>query len=181
MTARPRTWLVDGLCLATVVALSLALYVGGLGFYSDDWAFLGILHRSPDQSLPGLVDALYSGDTVVRQRPVQVVYLSTLYKAVGLHPLAYHLVNSAALLAAVLLLYALLRELGQPRALAFAVAALYATLPNFSTTGSGSPRTRRPSPSCSCCWAAGSRFGGCGRWPRERSCFASSRRARASR
>jgi hypothetical protein len=133
MTARPRTWFVDGLCLAAVVALSLVLYVGGLGFYSDDWAFLGILHRNPDQSLPGLVDALYSGDTVVRQRPVQVVYLSTLYKAVGLHPLAYHLVNSAALLAAVLLLYALLLELGQPRALAFAVAALYATLPNFST------------------------------------------------
>jgi len=121
------------LVLAVLVALSTVLYVGDLGFYSDDWVFIGILHRTQDQSLLGLMEGLWSGDAVIRQRPVQILYLSGFYALFGLHPLPYHLANAIALLGAVLLLNAVLRELRQPRALALAVPALYAAMPNFSS------------------------------------------------
>jgi hypothetical protein len=38
----------DCLFLIIVVLISLVLYVGGLGFYSDDWAFLGALSTFGD-------------------------------------------------------------------------------------------------------------------------------------
>ena len=123
----------DMIVLGAIVLLSLLLYVSALGLYSDDWVFLGILHRSPDQSLPGLMQALHQGDFALRQRPIQILYLAMGYKLFGFEPLGYHLVNASALLIAVLALYAVLRELALPRALALAVPAVYATMPNFAT------------------------------------------------
>ena len=123
----------DCLFLGMVVLLSLALYVGGLGFYSDDWGFLALLAGARDRSLLGLAQALYAGDVVIRQRPLQVIYLAGLYRLFGLQPLGYHLANAAALAAGAVLLYLALRELGQPRLLALAVPLVYALLPHYST------------------------------------------------
>jgi hypothetical protein len=44
----------DCLFLALIVRLSLTVYVGDLGFYSDDWDFLRRFSLSPNQSLVGL-------------------------------------------------------------------------------------------------------------------------------
>jgi hypothetical protein len=123
----------DCLFLAALGVASVVLYTGGLGFYSDDWAFLRLLETTDDRSLPGYMSALYEGDVFIRQRPVQVVYLAVLYAAFGLAPLGYHVVNAVALVAIAVLFYLVLRELGQPRSFAVAVAAVYAVMPNFSS------------------------------------------------
>ncbi|MBK9715238.1 MAG: hypothetical protein IPO81_28710 [Kouleothrix sp.] len=123
----------DCLFLGLVVLLSLALYVGGLGFYSDDWGFLMLLATARDQSLSGLAQALYAGDVVIRQRPLQVIYLAGLYRLFGLQPLGYHLSNGAVLAGCAMLLYLAMRELRQPRLLALAVPLVYALLPHYST------------------------------------------------
>ena len=123
----------DCLFLAGLVALSVVLYTDGLGFYSDDWAFLRILDTTSDRSYPGLVRSLYDGDVFIRQRPVQVAYLGALYSAFGVEPLGYHVVNAVVLIAIAVLLYFVVRELGQPRVLAVAVAAVYGLMPNYSS------------------------------------------------
>lgn len=123
----------DCLFLAGLVGLSVVLYTGGLGFYSDDWAFLHLLETASDRSYPGLVHSLYDGDVAIRQRPVQVVYLAGGYSAFGLDPLGYHLVNAVVLATITVLFYLVLRELEQPRGIALAVAAVYALMPNYSS------------------------------------------------
>jgi hypothetical protein len=121
----------DCLFLSLVVLLSLVLYVRSLGFYSDDWSFLGYFRISADQSLPGLFRYMLSPQ--VQMRPVQVLYLSGLYWLFGFHPLGYHLVNTAVLVVIPLLFYVALRELGQPRIVALAVPIVYVLLPHYST------------------------------------------------
>src|SRR4051812_37855637 len=69
----------DCLFLSLVVVFSLVLYVQGLGFYYDDWAFLRWLSTAQDQSLAGLYRALYAGEVNPRQRPVQILYMAGLY------------------------------------------------------------------------------------------------------
>jgi hypothetical protein len=56
-----------------------------------------------------------------------------LFKAFGLWPVGYQIVNAAVLASAVLLLYAISRTVGLPRTVARAVAAVYLLLPNYST------------------------------------------------
>ena len=130
----PRAELVaDALFLIAVVTLSALPYIGGLGFYSDDWAFFGHFHASNDQSIRGLFWALYDGDVITRQRPVQDLVLAALYSAFGLHALGYHLFNLAVLAAGAVLLYLVAREAGQPRWSALAVPAVWMLLPNAST------------------------------------------------
>ncbi len=121
----------DCLFLATLVTASLALYAGKLGFYADDWSWLGHLSRSADQSLLGLFGVLDSD--LSRMRPVQNLYAAALYRAFGAHPLGHHLVNSAVFVSIAPLFYLTLRELHQPRAVALAVPAVYLLLPNYST------------------------------------------------
>jgi hypothetical protein len=123
----------DCLFLCLIVLLSLILYVQGLGFYHDDWAFWAVLSTSRDQSLSGLCQTLYSRDVNLRQRPVQILYLAGLYRLFGLHPLGYHLINAAVLLASIVLSYLVLRELGQPRFLSLTLPMVYALLPHYST------------------------------------------------
>ena len=120
----------DCLFLSLVVVLSLILYVQGLGFYSDDWAFVGILSNATDQSLFGLVQGLFPETP---GRPVQSYYLATLYWLFGPHPVGYHWINGAVFAAAILLFYAALRELGLPRVLTLSVPLVYALLPHYST------------------------------------------------
>jgi hypothetical protein len=121
----------DCLFLSVVVLLSAILYIHNLGFYSDDWSFLGFLSMSPDQSISGLFRSIYSPH--VKMRPLQILYLAVLYKLFGPHPLGYHLFNTVILLSNVELFYLALRELGQRRILSLAVPLLYGLFPLYST------------------------------------------------
>ena len=131
-TALHSVALQDCLFLSLIVLLSLILYVQRLGFYSDDWAFLGMFSNSQDQSIFGLFQSLYK-ESNARTRPGLVLYLSGLYWLFGLHPLGYHVVNAVVFNALILLFYLTLRRLGQPRLLTLAVPLVYALLPNYST------------------------------------------------
>jgi hypothetical protein len=108
------------------------LYVGGLGFYGDDWGYFSELSEARDQTLPGLIEGLYARDVPLQQRPVQLAYVATTYSVFGLHPLGYHVVGVAMLIAIALLLYGIVRELGQRRAFALSIALLYVLLPNYT-------------------------------------------------
>jgi hypothetical protein len=121
----------DTLALIALVLLSVLPYVGEIGFYSDDWSFLGPFRNAPDPSLPGIYRAAIS--PVTAMRPVGVMYLAGLYKLSGLNPFGYHLANAAVLAAAVVLLYLALRELGLRRSASFAAAAVFGTLPHYCT------------------------------------------------
>jgi hypothetical protein len=127
-----RSYRDDLLALALLIALSLTVHRHALGFYGDDWWVLRAFAFSEDQSLPGLFRAMYAWPHV-RMRPGQVLYTAGLYRLFGLHPLGYHLVNAAVLVAVGLLLYVVLRRLGLHRSLSVAVALLYSVLPHYST------------------------------------------------
>lgn len=121
----------DLLFLSTVVALSCVLYVGRLGFYSDDWMFLAALHQAPDQSLFGLFRSIYT--PWVHMRPVQILYLAGLYKLFGVVPLGYHICNALVFDFSVLLFYLTLRATTLSRLLALVAPLLYALAPHYST------------------------------------------------
>lgn len=136
---RPHSVLQDCLFLSLVVLLSLILYVQALGFYSDDWAFLGLSSMSADKSLLGLFKTLYNPPFAVapaigaHMRPLQLLYFAGLYSLFDSDPLGYHLVNGAVLLSSVVLFYLVLCEVSQQRVLNLAVAVVYALLPHYST------------------------------------------------
>ncbi|MCI0602241.1 hypothetical protein L0156_04445 [bacterium] len=121
----------DYLFLALVITLSFILYIGGLGFYSDDWAFFGASYSSPDRSLLGLYESL--NGPVVWMRPVQVFYFAALYKAFDLHPFGYHFVNHLVFLAGIFSFYGVLSQLSQPRLVCVSVPLLFGLIPHYST------------------------------------------------
>lgn len=129
---RPANRLADATFVALVTAASLAPYVTRLGFYGDDWDVLSLFTLSPDRSLGGLYRAL-AGESQMLMRPGQKLLGALLYSAFGLHPLGYHAVNAALLVAAPVLLLLVLRELGLSRPTAVSVATVYAFLPHYST------------------------------------------------
>ncbi|MGI8521304.1 MAG: hypothetical protein ACR2MC_12015 [Actinomycetota bacterium] len=118
--------------VAGAVIVSFVLYLWGLGFYSDDWAFLGSLHIFGDHSMVGrseLIDwAMY-----FRQRPVQIPFQQLLFWAFGLNPLGYHLTNSLLLTAMAVMMHLVLRQLAIWRPLALALPVIFALLPHYST------------------------------------------------
>ena len=121
---------VDCLFLGAVVAISVAPYVRGLGFYIDDFEVLGRMQRSPDQSLFGLYHAVRPGTA---QRPLQAFLLAGLYRLFGWHPLGYHVVNIFLLAIVAALMYLVLRELRLPRLVCVAIPLVYSMLPNYAT------------------------------------------------
>lgn len=123
----------DCFFLALIASLSIVFYVSRLGFYSDDWVFLSLLRHAESHSIADLFRALYAGDVVIRQRPVQMLYLVLFYKLFGLHPFFYHLANSLALLGSAILFYLVLREFGRRREIALAISVIYLLLPHYST------------------------------------------------
>jgi hypothetical protein len=123
----------DALFLTSITVLSLASYVGKLGFYLDDYPSLRLLAQSHSHSFFRLYDALYAGTPNAQLRPVRVALLAGLYTIFGGDPHPYHLFNAAVLLVGVLLIYVLLRELSQSRLVCVAAALLYTTLPHFSS------------------------------------------------
>lgn len=118
--------------LSVVLITSLVLYIRGLGFYSDDWAFLSTLLHSDANSLGELFRVLYANEDI-HQRPLQALHLAWMYRLFSLNPLGYHLVNSAILVIAVLLFYLALRELRLPRLVVLTVPLVYGLLPHYST------------------------------------------------
>ena len=104
LSPSPRAALQDCLFIGFTILLSLILYIRGLGFYSDDWSFLGYLSTSANQSLAGFFQTLYDFENI-KSRPVQALYQAGLYRLFGFHPLGYHLVNAGVLLAGIILFY----------------------------------------------------------------------------
>jgi hypothetical protein len=113
------------------VGMSLILYVGRLGFYSDDWSFIGNFSLSNNQSFLGLLQTATTPNT--QMRPVQNIYDSILYLLFNVNPLGYHLVNALIIIAMILSFYFVLRQLKMPRIIAVATPLVYAFLPNYST------------------------------------------------
>src|SRR6516164_5227039 len=122
----------DCLFLIVLASLSLSNYIGGLGFYSDDWGLLSSMNLSPDQSFSGVFRAVdLSQDNEIR--PIQFLAFTGFYKLFGLNPLGYHLLNAIFFVTGCALLYLILIALHQPRVLALSIPILYILLPNYST------------------------------------------------
>jgi hypothetical protein len=122
----------DVMLLAAIVAVSCALYVHRIGFYSDDWTFLASLSRFGDYSHVGRPEIIDWAD-YLDPRPVQMVHQWILFSAFGMRPLGYHIVNSLILVAGAVLIHLTAARLGATRAIAFAVPVVYALLPHYST------------------------------------------------
>jgi hypothetical protein len=118
----------DAIFVAIIALATTSLYIRGLGFYSDDWAFWAAAEA---RSEGGLVTAML--DVGMRTRPVQAVYTATLYGLFGLNPVGYHVVNASVLAAISSLLYLWLRRIGVSRLVAIAIPIVYVSLPHFST------------------------------------------------
>ena len=121
----------DTIALALFALLSLAGYVGRLGFYSDDWAFFGRYATAPSATIADYVEASYSAHHAMR--PVQLWLCAFLYRLFGLDPLGYHLFNAVLIVLNPLLGYWLLRELRVPRVISLPVALVYGVIPSYST------------------------------------------------
>lgn len=123
----------DSSVLVLLVCLSAIPYVTSLGFYCDDWDFLGKYTVSPHQTFVGYCLKLLDTPTRMLIRPAQVFYFAGLYSLFDLNPLGYHVVNTLMLaLTAVAFLF-VLTELELPRQLAFGIPLVYSLLPNYST------------------------------------------------
>jgi hypothetical protein len=116
--------------LVVVTALSILPYIGGLGFYYDDYSVLGKMYAAADQSLAGVYDAVRPA---TGQRPLQALTFAALYRVFGLDPLGYHLVNAFLLAGVAVLLYLVLRELRLPRLLCVSLPLVYTALPHYAT------------------------------------------------
>lgn len=121
----------DCLFLASIVLLSVILYIKGLGFYGLDWNSLRVLSMAQEQSLFSLFQSLY-GDHV-KMQPGKILYHAGLYKLFGLNPFGYHIFNHAVFLLNVLLFYVTLRHLYDKRLFAISAALVYAFLPHYSS------------------------------------------------
>jgi hypothetical protein len=117
---------IDALCLAAITVASSLPYLRQLGFYSDDWGLLADFSADRSGFLALAVNN-FPG------RPVQGLYLVTLFRFFGLDPLGYHVVNTAVLAASAALLYLLLQRLRLGRAESFATTLLFVMLPQLST------------------------------------------------
>lgn len=120
----------DSALICLIALVSALPYLGHLGFYSDDWGFLATLASAHDHSFAALFTAV---NGQVEARPVQAAYLAGMYMLFGTDALGYQLVATALLCAAGPLAYLALREFGFSRPVAVLVAAIYTTLPNYST------------------------------------------------
>ncbi|TMC52497.1 MAG: hypothetical protein E6J20_11200 [Chloroflexi bacterium] len=120
---------IDGLVIALIALISTIPYVGRIGFYSDDWSFLGALAVGNDHSFGTLFMATIRQ---VATRPVQAAYLSGLYELFGANPLAFQLVAAGALAIGGILAYLALRRFAFNRVEALVTAAIFVTLPSYS-------------------------------------------------
>src|SRR5687768_16212746 len=103
----------DSIGLALAVLVSVAPYISGLGFYSDDWAFIGAYATAPTQSVSGYFAESHSPHHAMR--PVQLLLGAVLYRLFDLAPYGHHLFNAVLVILNPLLCYRLLQELRVPR------------------------------------------------------------------
>jgi hypothetical protein len=123
----------DLMFLAATIAASTIPYVNRLGFYHDDYHFLGLLATADDRTFGGLLEALRDGVPKQNLRPAQQVLFTGLYDLFGTDPRPWHVLSAVLLVGMGTTLYVLLRELLLPRPLAVAVPLLYAVLPHYAT------------------------------------------------
>ena len=123
----------DVVFLGLVSVLLTLFYVGGLGFYSDDWHFLEVLGSSDAQTPLGQSWDFYRDESRMSVRPVHALLLASLYWLFGNDPLGYHLANSLLIAGSGGLLYLTLRKLDLNRLLSLSIPLLYVTLPHYST------------------------------------------------
>lgn len=83
------------LFLLALAAAAFAFRIGDLGFYDDDWAWLALLAKSPDQSYFALVKRFVADHGGVWSRPLNFPAFAALYKLFGASPLGYHAVLGA--------------------------------------------------------------------------------------
>lgn len=119
------------LVLLALLALSAMLYIGRLGFYSDDWSFLYTMQTKAEPSVWASMGRFIRED--LPTRPGQAILLVALFRAYGLSPAPYHVFNTLVMALVVVLFYLALRRVGVARLFAFPAAALYALLPQYST------------------------------------------------
>lgn len=118
---------IDASCAAAITLISAVPYLWHLGFYSDDWELLAGFSGKAAQSFAALVTDNFPA------RPIQGVYLALLFRAFGLNPLGYHIVNAVVLAASAALLCLFLVRLCLGRAQSFAATLLFVMLPQLST------------------------------------------------
>lgn len=123
----------DAAFLGLITVLGCSSYLLGLGFYWDDWLLLKLMYFSSDQGVTGLLAALAAGWPEILARPVQALHLAVLYKLFGLNPAGYHIANTAAFFSGLCLFYLAVRLFTGHRLFALATAAVYGTMPHFST------------------------------------------------
>ena len=121
----------DSLAITVAILLSLVWYAPQLGFYSDDWAFLGAYATSPDQTVGGFYRATFG--TLHAGRPLQPWMCAVLYRWFGTNPAGHQLIIALLLVCNALLVYAVATVLRVPRAIALSVALIYGVLPSYST------------------------------------------------
>jgi hypothetical protein len=132
---RLRSVRIDCLFLTGLIGLSCSPYITGLGFYSDDWAFLKSFSQfSRHVILKSMLSHVHLRHHVEVFRPGQILYMSILYKLFGLEPLGYHVVNTTVLAVASVLFYLALRQLGGARVIALSVGLVFSVLPHFCAT-----------------------------------------------
>lgn len=122
----------DCLLLTFVVGIWFAPYLGRLGFYSDDWAYLGSLRSFGDFSNAGR-SAAFNFAEAFHQRPTQAFLVRMLFRAFGLEPLGYYVVDAIIFVAMAVFLYLVLRELRLPRVPSLAIPTIFVLLPNYSS------------------------------------------------
>ena len=121
----------DSLFLAAIVLLSSSLYVGRLGFYSDDWYFFDRMSRAESGTILDLFRALHEPHHAMR--PAQLMYFASQYSLFGMQPLAYHLLNTLVVAIIAVFFYLALRSMDVNRVLAVSIAVVFALLPHYST------------------------------------------------
>ncbi len=121
----------DSLFLAAIVLLSSSLYVGRMGFYSDDWYFFDRMSRAESRTIPDLFRSLHEPEYAMR--PAQLLYFASLHSLFGMQPLGYHLVNTLVFVAMAVFVYLALRGMDVGRVLAVSIALVFVLLPHYST------------------------------------------------
>jgi hypothetical protein len=130
---RTSSKLLAALVIATVAAIPTIPYLSRLGFYLDDYYFLGAMSASHDRSLPGLFEALLDVDQKAWLRPAMYVGFGGLFRLFGTNALPYHLFVAVLIPLSAVLLYLLLDRLRAPGFLALGAPIVFAAAPHYST------------------------------------------------
>jgi hypothetical protein len=123
----------DTLFLTAISIAPALFYVSSLGFYLDDYYFLGLMSTDKHQSLTSLYDTIVSEDPKAQLRPLVYVGIAGLYLLFGTNPLPYQIVLVVEIAVCTVLLYVVLSHLRLPRFLALGVPLLFAAAPHYSS------------------------------------------------